>query len=67
MYELAITKQGLDENGNNPKLLNGVEFKLEKLNGKDVDTTFNGNKGSMPGTTTGDGNDAGQVQVYKPV
>ena len=62
VYELAITKQGLDENGNNPKLLNGVEFKLEKLNGKDVDTTFNGNKGSMPGTTTGDGNDAGKCR-----
>lgn len=62
VYELAITKQGLDENGNKPKLLNGVEFKLEKLNGKDVDTTFNGNKGSMPGTTTGDGNDAGKCR-----
>ena len=62
VYELAITKQGLDENGNNPKLLNGVVFKLEKLNGKDVDATFNGNKGSMTGTTTGDGNDAGKCR-----
>ena len=60
VYELAITKQGLDENGNNPKLLNGVEFKLEKLNGNSVDTTFNGNKGSMPGTTGGVGADAGK-------
>lgn len=60
VYELAITKQGLDENGNKPKLLNGVEFKLEKLNGKDVDTTFNGNKGSMPGKTAGDGDAAGK-------
>ena len=60
VYELAITKQGLDENGNNPKLLNDVEFKLEKLNGNSVDTTFNGNKGSMPGTTGGVGADAGK-------
>ena len=60
VYELAITKQGLDENGKKTEPLNGVEFKLEKLNGKDVDTTFNGNKGSMPGTTTGDGNNAGK-------
>ena len=51
VYELAITKQGLDENGNNPKLLNDVEFKLEKLNNDNsVDTTFN-NTGSMTGTT----------------
>lgn len=60
VYELAITKQGLDENGNNPKLLNGVEFKLEKLNGNEVDTTFNGNKGSMTGTTEGVGDNAGK-------
>ena len=60
VYELAITKQGLDENGNNPKLLNDVEFKLEKLNGKDVDATFNDGKGSMPGTTGGVGADAGK-------
>ena len=60
VYELAITKQGLDENGNNPKLLNDVEFKLEKLNGNSVDTTFNGNKGSMPGTTGGVGDNAGK-------
>ena len=57
VYELAITKQGLDENGNKTKLLNGVEFKLEKLNGNDVDTTFNGGKGPMTGTTADvDGN-----------
>ena len=54
VYELAITKQGLDENGNNPKLLNDVEFKLEKLNGNAVDTMFNGT-GSMTGTTEGAG------------
>ena len=59
VYELAITKQGLDENGNKPKLLNGVEFKLEKLNGNEVDTTFN-NKGSMTGTTKGVGDNAGK-------
>ena len=60
VYELAITKQGLDENGNKPKLLNGVEFKLEKLNGNEVDTTFNNNKGSMTGTTKGVGDNAGK-------
>ena len=56
VYELAITKQGLDENGKTEPL-NGVEFKLEKLNGNDVDTTFNGGKGPMTGTTADvDGN-----------
>ena len=60
VYELAITKQGLDEDGNKPKLLNGVEFKLEKLNGNEVDTTFNNNKGSMTGTTKGVGDNAGK-------
>lgn len=60
VYELAITKQGLDEDGNKPKLLNDVEFKLEKLNGSDVDATFNGGKGFMPGTTAGDGDNAGK-------
>ena len=60
VYELAITKQGLDENGKNTGPLNGVEFKLEKLNGKDVDATFNGNKGSMTGTTEDVGDDAGK-------
>ena len=55
VYELAITKQGLDENGKNTERLNGVEFKLEKLNGNEVDTTFNNSKGFMPGTTEGDG------------
>lgn len=65
VYELAITKQGLDENGNNPKLLNGVEFKLEKLNGKDVDATFNNSKGFMPGKTAGDGDAAGKCSFTK--
>ena len=61
VYELAITKQGLDEDGNNPKLLNGVEFKLEKLNNDNsVDTTFNNSTGFMHGTTKGDGADAGK-------
>ena len=60
VYELAITKQGLDENGNNPKLLNDVEFKLEKLNGNNVDTTFNNSTGFMSGTTAGDGDNAGK-------
>ena len=51
VYELAITKQGLDENGNKTELLDDVEFKLEKLNGNgSVDKTFN-NTGSMTGTT----------------
>ena len=57
MYELAITKQGLDENGGKPELLNGVEFKLEKLDENGVDTTFNNSTGFMPGTTADvDGN-----------
>ena len=60
VYELAITKQGLDENGNNPKLLNGVVFKLEKLNENGVDATFNNSTGFMHGTTKGDGADAGK-------
>lgn len=52
VYELAITKQGLDENGNKTGLLDDVEFKLEKLNNDNsVDTTFNNNAGSMTGTT----------------
>ena len=56
VYELAITKQGLDENGKNTGPLNGVEFKLEKLNGNGVDATF----GAVTGTTKGVGNDAGK-------
>ena len=60
VYELAITKQGLDENGNKPKLLNDVEFKLEKLNENGVDATFNNSTGFMHGTTKGDGADAGK-------
>ena len=65
VYELAITKQGLDENGNKPKLLNGVEFKLEKLNGNSVDTTFNNSTGFMSGTTAGDGGNAGKCSFKK--
>ena len=60
VYKLAITKQGLDENGNKTELLSGVEFKLEKLNGNSVDTTFNNNVGSMPGTTESVGDNAGK-------
>ena len=60
VYELAITKQGLDENGKKTELLKGVEFKLEKLNGNEVDTTFNNNKGSMTGTTESVGDNAGK-------
>ena len=55
VYELAITKQGLDEDGKKTELLSGVVFKLEKLNGNEVDTTFNNNAGSMTGTTEGAG------------
>ena len=51
VYELAITKQGLDENGNKTELLDDVEFKLEKLNENGVDATFNDGEGSMTGTT----------------
>ena len=66
VYELAITKQGLDENGNKTKLLNGVEFKLEKLNNDNsVDTTFNNSKGFMPGKTAGDGANAGKCSFEK--
>ena len=60
VYKLAITKQGLDENGDKTERLNDVEFKLEKLNGNGVDATFNNNAGSMPGTTGGDGDNAGK-------
>ena len=59
VYELAITKQGLDENGKTEPL-NGVEFKLEKLNDNGVDTTFNDGKGSMTGTTKVVGGNAGK-------
>ncbi len=61
VYELAITKQGLDENGGKTGPLSGVEFKLEKLNNDNsVDTTFNNSKGFMPGKTAGDGDNAGK-------
>ena len=56
VYELAITKQGLDENGKKPELLNGVEFKLEKLNNNGVDTTFK----AVTGTTESVGGNAGK-------
>ena len=60
VYELAITKQGLDENGGKTEPLNGVVFKLEKLNGNSVDATFNDGKGSMTGTTKSVGGNAGK-------
>ena len=60
VYELAITKQGLDENGKKTEPLNGVEFKLEKLNDNGVDTTFNDGKGSMTETTKSVGGNAGK-------
>lgn len=60
VYELAITKQGLDENGTTTRPLNGVEFKLEKLNDNGVDATFNNNVGFMSGTTESVGGDAGK-------
>ena len=64
VYELAITKQGLDENGNTEPL-NGVKFKLEKLNGNNsVDTTFN-NTGSMTKITADDGDNAGKCSFEK--
>ena len=65
VYELAITKQGLDESGGKPELLNGVEFKLEKLKGNDVDTTFNNSTGFMHGTTDGVGDNAGKCSFKK--
>ena len=60
VYELAITKQGLDENGNTEPL-SGVEFKLEKLNGSAVDTTFE----AVTKTTAGDGANAGKCSFEK--
>lgn len=60
VYELAITKQGLDENGKKTELLKGVVFKLEKLNDNGVDTTFNDGKGSMTETTKSVGGNAGK-------
>ena len=60
VYELAITKQGLDEDGKKTGPLNDVEFKLEKLNDNGVDATFNNSTGFMHGTTKGDGADAGK-------
>ena len=65
VYKLAITKQGLDESGKNTGPLNGVEFKLEKLKDNGVDATFNDGKGFMPGTTAGDGDNAGKCSFEK--
>ena len=65
VYELAITKQGLDENGGKPELLNEVVFKLEKLDENGVDTTFNNSTGFMHGTTKGDGANAGKCSFEK--
>ena len=66
VYALAITKQGLDENGGKPELLSGVEFKLEKLkDDNSVDATFNDGKGFMPGTTAGSGANAGKCSFEK--
>ena len=64
VYELAITKQGLDESGKKTELLNGVEFKLEKLKDNAVDTTFNGT-GFMTGTTEVVGGNAGKCSFGK--
>ena len=61
VYELAITKQGLNENGNTTGPLNGVEFKLEKLNGNSVDATFE----AVNRTTGGVGADAGKCSFTK--
>ena len=66
VYELAITKQGLDEDGKKTGPLNDVEFKLEKLNNDNsVDATFNNNKGSMTGTTKVVGGNAGKCSFTK--
>ena len=65
VYELAITKQGLDESGKNTEPLNGVKFKLEKLNGSAVDKTFNNNTGSMTKITADDGGNAGKCSFEK--
>ena len=66
VYELAITKQGLDENGNNAEPLNGVKFKLEKLkDDNSVDATFNNNTGSMTKITADDGANAGKCSFEK--
>ena len=65
VYELAITKQGLDESGKKTERLSGVEFKLEKLkDDNSVDATFN-STGSMTKTTASDGADAGKCSFEK--
>ena len=53
-------KDAEKDKNNNEVFLKDVEFKLEKLNGNGVDATFNNNAGSMPGTTGGDGDNAGK-------
>lgn len=65
VYELAITKQGLDEDGKKTELLKGVVFKLEKLKGNGVDATFNDGEGSMTGTTESVGDNAGKCSFKK--
>lgn len=61
VYELAITKQGLDENGNTEPL-NGVEFKLEKLkDDNSVDATFE----AVTRTTENVGGNAGKCSFEK--
>ena len=62
VYELAITKQGLDENGATTGPLSGVVFKLEKLSDNGVDATFNDNAGSMTGTTESVGDNVGKCR-----
>ena len=62
VYELAITKQGLDEDGKKTELLSGVEFKLEKLkNDNSVDATFE----AVTKTTASDGANAGKCSFEK--
>ena len=62
VYELAITKQGLDESGKNTEPLNGVEFKLEKLkDDNSVDATFE----AVTRTTAGSGANAGKCSFEK--
>lgn len=62
VYELAITKQGLDESGKNTEPLNGVKFKLEKLkDDNSVDATFE----AVTRTTESVGADAGKCSFEK--
>ena len=62
VYELAITKQGLDENGDITGPLSGVEFKLEKLkDDNSVDATFE----AVTRTTESVGGNAGKCRFEK--